>query len=74
MRGYNIYLYQSVVFVFVAIFSSRLKAHVTQPAVWLVADTIAAILLATALSFVTYPLEQKVMKAWRKAIIIVWKG
>lgn len=66
VRGYNIYLYQSVVFVFVAIFSSRLKAHVTQPAVWLVADTFAAILLATALSFVTYPLEQTVIKAWRR--------
>ncbi|MBQ3730808.1 MAG: acyltransferase family protein [Muribaculaceae bacterium] len=73
-RGFNIYLYQSVVFVFVATISSRLKAHVAITALWLVVDCVFAVLLATVLSFVTYPLEQKVMKAWRKAIIIVWKG
>ena len=68
VRGFNIYLYQSVVFVFVAILSSRLKANVAVPAVCLAVDSVLAILLATALSFVTYPLERMVMKAWHKAI------
>lgn len=68
VRGFNIYLYQSVVFVFVAILSSRLKANVAVPAVCLAVDSVLAILLATALSFVTYPLERMVMQAWHKAI------
>ena len=67
-RGFNIYLYQSMVFVAVGMFSIRLRAHVATPAVWLAADSVQAIVLATALSFVTYPLEQTVLKAWRKAI------
>ena len=65
-RGFNIYLYQSLVFV--AVFAIRCRTYInaSSPLVLVLTDSMLAILLATALSFVTYPLERAVMKLWYK--------
>lgn len=64
-RGYTIYLYQSVVFVMVVILRLHTYGKVPYSQVWLVCDTIAAILISTLLSMVTFPLEKSIMGRMR---------
>ena len=65
-RGFSIYLYQSLVFVAVFAIRCRTYMSVSTPLVLVLTDSVLAILLATALSFMTYPLERAVMKLWYK--------
>ena len=53
---------------FVAVFAIRCRTYMnaSSPLVLVLTDSMLAILLATALSFVTYPLERAVMKLWYK--------
>lgn len=66
-RSYTIYLYQSVVFVVVENIRQLTYARIPHSLVWVVGDTVLAILLSTLLSFVTYPIEKTVCK-WIKKI------
>lgn len=65
-RGYNIYLYQSVVFAIVAV----LRQQVPLPASWLpvrpLLDAILVFVLSMGLSYLTYPLEQYVIRFFRR--------
>ena len=65
-RGFSIYLYQSLVFVAVFAIRCRTYLNASNPLVLVLTDSVLAILLATALSFMTYPLERAVMKLWYK--------
>jgi hypothetical protein len=40
--------------------------NASSPLIMVLTDSVLAILLATALSFVTYPLEQAVMRLWHR--------
>ena len=53
---------------FVAVFAIRCRTYMnaSNPLVLVLTDSVLAILLATALSFMTYPLERAVMKLWYK--------
>ena len=64
-RGYTIYLYQSLVFIIVAIIRQYTYGRIANSWVWLVCDFIIAIVLSTLLSYVTYPLERKVLSKIR---------
>jgi len=61
-RGFNIYLYQSLVFVGVFAIRYRTYMSLSSPLALLLIDSVLAILLATALSMLTYPIERAVMR------------
>lgn len=61
-RGYNIYLYQSVVYTIVSILRQKMPLDLPLPGLRLLLDASLVFLLSTALSYLTYPLERWVMK------------
>ena len=61
-RGYNIYLYQSVVYTIVNILRQKMPFDLPLPGLRLLLDASIVFLLSTALSYLTYPLERWVMK------------
>jgi peptidoglycan/LPS O-acetylase OafA/YrhL len=64
-RGYNIYLYQSVVFAIVHLVRQKTYADIPAPLVRAALDACLILVLSTGLSYVTYPLERIVMKKMR---------
>lgn len=64
-RGYNIYLYQSVVYTIVSILRQKMPLDLPLPGLRLLLDASLVFLLSTALSYLTYPLERWVMKKLR---------
>lgn len=64
-RGYNIYLYQSVVFAIVHILRQKTYYDMSTPMVRTLLDAGIVFLLSTGLSFLTYPVEKFVMKKLR---------
>ena len=64
-RGYNIYLYQSVVFVCVHLLRQHTYGNIPLPLVKALMDAGLVFLLSTGLSFLTYPVERFVMKKLR---------
>ena len=60
-RGYNIYLYQSVVFAVVHILRQKTYAGIPSPLVKALIDAAVVFILSTGLSCLTYPLEKYVM-------------
>lgn len=64
-RGYNIYLYQSVVFAIVHLVRQKTYADIPAPLVRATLDACLILVLSTGLSYVTYPLERIVMKKMR---------
>lgn len=64
-RGYNIYLYQSVVFTIVHLVRQKTYADIPAPLVRATLDACMVFVLSTGLSCITYPLERIVMKIMR---------
>lgn len=64
-RGYNIYLYQSVVFAIIHLVRQETYAGLPSPLVKAAIDACLVFALSTGLSCVTYPLERIVMKKLR---------
>ena len=65
VRGYNIYLYQSVVFTLVELLRQQSLINIPHPLVRLIIDGVLVFVLATCLSCITYPLERFVMRKLR---------
>ena len=63
-RGYNIYLYQSVVFAIVHVLRQKTYCDLSAP-VRALLDAGMVLLLSTGLSYLTYPVERFVMKKLR---------
>ena len=63
-RGYNIYLYQSVVFAIVHLLRQKTYCDLSAPVRTLL-DAGMVLLLSTGLSYLTYPVERFVMKKLR---------
>lgn len=63
-RGYNIYLYQSVVFAIVHVLRQKTYCDLSAPVRTLL-DASMVLLLSTGLSYITYPVERFVMKKLR---------
>ena len=64
-RGYNIYLYQSVVFAIVHVLRQQLFCDISSPLVRTMLDAGMVLLLSTGLSFLTYPVERFIMNKLR---------
>lgn len=64
-RGYNIYLYQSVVFAIVHLVRQQTYADIPATLMRALLDAGLIFMLSTGLSYVTYPLERFVMKKMR---------
>ena len=62
VRGYNIYLYHSVVFTLVELSRQQMGFYIPHPLCRLIVDAALVFVLATGLSCITYPLERFVMK------------
>ena len=63
-RGYNIYLYQSVVFAIVHVLRQKTYCDLSVPVRTLL-DAGMVLILSTGLSYLTYPIERFVMKKLR---------
>ena len=63
-RGYNIYLYQSVVFAIVHVLRQKTYCDLSAPVRTLL-DAGMVLLLSTGLSYLTYPVERFIMKKLR---------
>ena len=64
-RGYNIYLYQSVVFAIVHVLRQQLYCDVASTLVRTMLDAVMVLLLSTGLSYLTYPVERFIMNKLR---------
>ena len=64
-RGYNIYLYQSVVFAIVHVLRQQLYCDVASTLVRTMLDAGMVLLLSTGLSYLTYPVERFIMNKLR---------
>ena len=65
VRGYNIYLYQSVVFALVELLRQQSSIYIAHPFARLMIDGGLVFMLATGLSCITYPLERFILKKLR---------
>lgn len=64
-RGYNIYLYQSVVFAIVHVLRQQLYCDVASTLVRTMLDAVMVLSLSTGLSYLTYPVERFIMNKIR---------
>ena len=64
-RGYNIYLYQSVVFAIVHVLRQQLYCDVASTLVRTMLDAVMVLSLSTGLSYLTYPVERFIMNKLR---------
>ncbi len=64
-RGYNIYLYQSIIFAIVHVLRQQLFCDISSPLVRTMLDAGMVLLLSTGLSFLTYPVERFIMNKLR---------
>lgn len=67
-RGYTIYLYQSIVFAVVAALRQHTYLNIQFPLIRVMLDSCLVFLLCTALSYLTYPLEQFIMSKLKSRV------